>query len=302
MFSRKQPVVVGLIGGLGNQMFQYATGRALALRCGAALKLDLARFASYRKRRYELDALSICAGPASKADLARFRLGPEPPNALHGPWPERLRRLRYGIVRVAPVYHERQFHFDVDVLALRAPVYLSGHWQSEKYFAEFAEVLREELAPRERLEGENAAIAAQIDATTAVSLHVRRGDYVTEPGTNRYHGLCSIDYFRSAAQFIAERVGAIHLFVFSDDLEWCRDNLKLGMPTTFVAANAPDRGFRDMQLMARCRHHVIANSSFSWWGAWLNPSPAKVVVAPHRWFDAGTGDTRDLIPASWVRM
>jgi Glycosyl transferase family 11 len=298
MLSRKQPVVTGLNGGLGNQMFQYAAGRALALRCGAPLKLDLSRYVRDGKRRYELGALSICATPAGKADLARFTLQPD----AESPWRARLKRCRYGIVRAAPVYNERHFHFDADVLALRAPVYLSGYWQTEKYFAEFAAALRRELAPREGLEPENAAIAAAIDATNAVSLHVRRGDYVTEPRTSRYHGVCSIDYFRAAAEFIEKRAGAIHLFVFSDDQEWCRDNLALGMPTTFVAANSPDRGFRDMQLMARCRHHVIANSSFSWWGAWLNPSPTKIVVAPQRWFDAGSADTRDLIPASWVRL
>jgi hypothetical protein len=94
----------------------------------------------------------------------------------------------------------------------------------------------------------------------------------------------------------------MHLFVFSDDQDWVRDNLRFAPPTTLVAANSPDRGFRDMQLMARCRHHIIANSSFSWWGAWLNPASAKIVVAPKRWFAANVNDTRDLLPDGWVSL
>ena len=109
-------------------------------------------------------------------------------------------------------------------------------------------------------------------------------------------------HYRSAIDYIAQRVPGIHLFVFSDDQHWVRENLRFDLPTTLVAANSPDRGFRDMQLMARCRHHIVANSSFSWWGAWLNPSPAKIVVAPSRWFGVDTIDTRDLIPESWVKL
>lgn len=281
-------------------MFQYAAGRALALRCGADLKLDLFGYAAFGKRRYELAPFGVSAEPVSEGELARFRLRPEAQDA----WRRRLRRwlAGHGWPSSSSVYVERQFHFDADVLTLRAPVYLDGYWQTEKYFADVVEVLRREFVPREGLEPENAAVAAQIDASTAVSLHVRRGDYVTEPNTGRLHGLCSMDYFRAAVQFIQMRVGPVHLFVFSDDQDWSRSNLRLGPPTTFVAANSPDRGFRDMQLMARCRHHVIANSSFSWWGAWLNPSPDKIVVAPQRWFSAGDRDTRDLLPEPWVRL
>jgi len=293
-------VVTRLIGGLGNQMFQYAAGRALALRCGAVLKLDLSGYATYGKRRYELEPFAICATPVSEAELAQFGLRPEAQDS----WRRRLRRwlAARGWTSSSSVYVEREFRFDAGVLALRSPVYLDGYWQTEKYFADVAEVLRREFVPREGLEPENAAIAAQIAATTAVSVHVRRGDYVTERRTGRIHGLCSVDYFRAAVQLIQERVGAIHLFIFSDDPEWSRGNLQLGPPTTFVATNSPDRGFRDMQLMARCRHHIIANSSFSWWGAWLNPSPAKIVVAPQRWFKASGRDTRDLLPDSWMRL
>jgi hypothetical protein len=293
-------VVVRLAGGLGNQMFQYAAGRALALRHGAELKLDVSGFDAYRRRRYELDALSIRASLATDADLARFGIEAKPRWRLVERMRRRLRIARKG--RGFPVYREPHFQFDPTIAMLRPPVYLDGYWQSEKYFCDCAATLRSELTASAPFEAANAAISARIDAVTAVSLHVRRGDYADDPKTNRYHGTCSLDYYRRAIDHIVARVGSTHVFVFSDDPPWTRANLRVDAPATFVDVNSADRGFRDIQLMSRCRHHVVANSSFSWWGAWLNPSPEKIVVAPKRWFNADGIDSRDLVPAAWVRL
>jgi hypothetical protein len=296
-------VIVRLIGGLGNQMFQYATGRSVALRCGATLKLDVTGFAAVgaeTERRYELDSFPIHGSAASEADLAGFGRNGKPRS-------RRLDRV-LRLLRISrpddawPVYRESQFQFDPAVPELLAPVYLDGFWQSERYFSAIAGVLREELSAKAPLDPENKALAVGIDAVNAVSLHVRRGDYVSDPATNRFHGICSPDYYQRAVDYIAARAGVPHLFVFSDDQQWTRGNLHFGVPMTFVGANPPDCGYRDMQLMARCRHHIIANSSFSWWGAWLNPSREKIVVAPRQWFGACDNDTRDLIPPNWVRL
>ncbi len=297
-------VVTRLIGGLGNQMFQYATGRAVALRRRAALKLDVTGFAavgSPTKRRYELDSFSIEESVASDADLARFRYTGKPRS------PRLDRVLRFLHMHRAhgaswPVYREPHFHFDPAVPELRPPVYLHGYWQTERYFSDIAGVLRQEFTAKAPLGGDNAALAEAIAAVNAVSLHVRRGDYVSDPATNRYHGICSPDYYQRAVDYITARAGVPHLFVFSDDQQWTRANLRFEVPVTFVGANPPDCGYRDMQLMARCRHHIIANSSFSWWGAWLNPSPEKIVVAPQQWFSSPKNDTRDLLPTPWIRM
>ena len=201
-----------------------------------------------------------------------------------------------------PIYREPHFQFDPALLELRAPVYLDGYWQSERYFSSIAVLLRQELTAKAPLDPKNEALARSIDAVNAVSLHVRRGDYVDNPATTRFHGVCSLDYYQRAIDYISLRVEAPHLFVFSDDPQWTRANLRYAAATTFVDANPPDRGYRDMGLMARCRHHIIANSSFSWWGAWLNPSCEKIVIAPDRWFSAARNDTRDLIPPGWVRL
>lgn len=287
-------VIVRLIGGLGNQLFQYSAGRALAVRTGAKLALDLRDFETYDLRRYELGTFPIAATIATVEELAAIG-APAPPRSLLN---RVLRRLRPAMRH----YREPHYHYDPSFPATLAPVFLDGYWQSERYFVDIAEMLRRELTPRDPLEPENAEIAEQIDALEAVSVHVRRGDYVTNATTNAYHGTCSLEYYRAAFALVRDRVPAAHVFVFSDDTKWTRANLAFDAPTTYVSVNPADRGFRDMQLMSRCRHHVIANSSFSWWGAWLNPRPDKMVIAPGRWFAQGENDTRDLVPASWVKL
>ncbi len=296
-------VITRLIGGLGNQMFQYAAGRALALRCEADLKFDVTGFAavgSHAKRRFELDAFSIHGGAASAADLAQFGRSSKP----RSPRLDRvLAWLRIGRRNGdGTVYREPHFHYDPMVAELRAPVYLDGYWQSEKYFADIDGVLRRDFAAKAALDRENESLGARIGAVNAVSLHVRRGDYVSNPTTNRFHGVCPPDYYHGAVDYIAGRVGAVHLFVFSDDQEWTCANMRFSVPTTFVGVNPSDCGYRDMQLMARCRHHITANSSFSWWGAWLNPSREKIVVAPKHWFGDSRNDARDLVPPTWVQL
>ena len=280
------------MGGLGNQLFQYATARSLAIRTGAELRLDLSSYANDPLRCYELSVFPIIGQVIREAD---DRI--EEPRFIG-----KMKKFLSQLQRKEKYYREPHFHYDPRVKNLSAPVFLEGYWQSEKYFVEDALSLRRELIPFQPLELDNASIAAQINTATAVSLHVRRGDYVANAHTNNYHGVCSIEYYRAAIEYMRHAAGDIHLFVFSDDQEWCKSNLEPNYPTTYATANPPDRGYRDMQLMALCRHHIIANSSFSWWGAWLNPRPDKIVVAPRNWFANSEHDTRDLIPETWVRL
>jgi Glycosyl transferase family 11 len=293
-------IIARLIGGLGNQMFQYAAGRALALRRNADLKLDVSGFSADKRRRYELGALPICAAAATEYDLAGFGID------LRQRWNLAKRVGRYLNVPIRPrsglVYREPHFHYDPGAAVLCPPVYLDGYWQSERYFSHYSDTLRQELTPTIPNDDENAIIAAQIDAANAVALHVRRGDYVNDAKTNKYHGTCSSEYYHRAVEYIAARTERPQFFVFSDEPEWARSNLQFRHPTTLVAANPADRGHLDMALMSRCRHFILANSSFSWWGAWLNASREKIVVAPSRWFNAGPPDTRDLVPRTWVRL
>ncbi|MGE8106566.1 alpha-1,2-fucosyltransferase [Allorhizobium sp. NPDC080224] len=279
-------------------MFQFATGRAVAHRLNAELLLDVSAFTHYDLRRYELDSWAIRARPATRDELARAGVFAAPPTFV--------RRLMQAAGFGLPMnrFQEASFAYDPRILAVKDPAYLDGYFQSARYFADVAGLLREEFVLRAPVDDGNAEVRRKIreSGASAVSLHIRRGDYVTNAHTAQYHGVCSLDYYRRAVTHIAERCPAPRFFVFSDDLDWVRDNLHIDQEMVLVDANGPDSGAWDMALMMACRHHIIANSSFSWWGAWLNPHSDKIIVAPQQWFSAATHDTRDLVPGDWVRL
>lgn len=282
---------VRLIGGLGNQLFQYATGFALARRRGVPLSVDASAFRTYALWPYRLDALCITA--IVRDDLRIGRIARSPLRRLAAQAAHRLGAFPRP-------YFERGFAFDPDVIDLSDGVYLDGYWQSARYFADAGTALRDEF----RFVAPPAEWARryldEITAGEAVSLHVRRGDYVSNAANAAKHGTCSPDYYRRAARRIAERCGREPVFyVFSDDLPWVREHMEIGFEMRFVDADAPGRELEDLRLMQSCRHHIIANSSFSWWGAWLNPQPDKVVVAPARWFADARIDCRDVYPPAW---
>src|SRR3989344_4984067 len=145
----------------------------------------------------------------------------------------------------------------------------------------------------------NKKLASEISGTNSVSVHIRRGDYVTNANTNQFHGLCSLDYYNKAVSFISSKQNEMELFVFSDDIEWCKENLKYDFPIHFVETND---AHSDMYLMSLCKHNIIANSSFSWWGAWLNDNFQKIVVAPSQWIADASVNTQDLIPKGWIKI
>ena len=291
-------VITKLIGGLGNQMFQYAAGRALAVRNGSELLLDLSGFANYTLRPYALDEFRITARPATPAHIEWIRRGERwsPVTRMSRRFPALKALARHHLVT------ERYFHFDPAVTRLRGNIHLDGYWQSEKYFRDVADVIRMELRPRSEPDTRNRELATRIRGASSVSIHVRRGDYVSNAEANAVHGTCSPEYYEKAVAFVAHQVPNPELFVFSDDAAWARENLRFTHPTTHVTHNGADRPHEDMRLMSSCRHHVIANSSFSWWGAWLGDNPDKRVVAPREWFRRRELDTRDLIPDSWTLL
>lgn len=288
-------IIARLLGGLGNQMFQYATGRALALRTGADLKLDLAIYESSTSRAYALGHFPIQAVPATRLEVERLTRIRTPERVL-GRLLRRKPRPRRSHVR------EPDLRFHPEILDLPDDVYLDGYWQSERYFIDAATAIQNELGPPEPESARDREVAAAIDSTESISLHVRRGDYVSSRVAREILGPCGLDYYQRALAMLRERLALPHLFVFSDEPEWARENLDLPLPTTVVDHNDPGDAHRDLALMARCRHHIIANSSFSWWGAWLAPRPDKIVIAPRRWFAREDLSADDLVPEPWMRL
>lgn len=292
-------IISSIIGGLGNQMFQYAAGRALSLGREQPFRLDTSDFAGYGLHQgFELQRVFNC--PAEIAAEAEVR------SILDWQFSSGIRRvvtrLGLAVFRRDGFIVEPHFHYWPEINNVPQDCYLVGCWQSEKYFQDAASVIRADFTFKSPLTNRNAELDEQIRQVNAVSLHVRRGDYAENLQTNATHGLCSLDYYRSAIQYVYDRVEQPHFFVFSDDIAWVKNNLKMDLPCQYVDHNHGLESYNDMHLMSLCRHHIIANSSFSWWGAWLNPGSEKIVIAPIKWFVSQKKSTQDLIPTSWVSL
>ena len=291
--SRKV-IITKLMGGLGNQMFQYALGRRLAYERGVPLKLDLTWFSDAPNmgadtvREYVLDGWRIQASIATSEDLSCLparnsflaRLGLAPSRAIR----------------------ERGFAFNAAVLRAPRSVHLTGYWQSEKYFKTIRDTLLRDFTLAAPPCPHAAQLLPQLRELRPIAVHVRRGDYVRNRVTNAFHGLCSIEYYKAAAARLAEQVSEPAFLLFSDDVDWTRDNLRLKWPATYVQHDSACSPHQDIWLMSHCSHHIIANSSYSWWGAWLCPNVEKTVIAPKQWFRNPQIDTRDLIPEGWARI
>ena len=292
-------LIVQLSGGLGNQLFQYAAGRALALRRGEPVWLDTCSYVGHAGRVYALDQFHIKAHPAPQEILRHFA------RDIDNSFPNRMRRKLAAWLRRPPsvVRERRPFQYDPQLFDdLNKDVFLVGHWQNEGYFREIAPQIRRELTLTAPAQGINAEMLGAISRSTSVSLHVRRGDYVANQATLAFHGTCPPDYYHRAVEIIVQRVAAPHFFVFSDDITWVKENLALPQPATYVAHNGPEAAHEDLRLLSACKHHVIANSTFSWWGAWLSDWPDKIVIAPHRWLNDPRYDASDIIPPGWLRL
>lgn len=268
-------IISQIVGGLGNQMFLYALGKSVALKNKTKFKIDISVYSNYKLRKYSLNNLLI---ERTVANLIEIFL-----------WKNFFK------------FQEKNFRFDKNVF-LRKNAYFVGYYQSPKYFEWIRGDLVREFSPKASASGKNFDAAKKIQKENSVSIHVRRGDYVSNQITNAYHGVCSLNYYKQAVEIIRNKVQKPFFYIFSDDKNWVKKNIKTGNAQVFVDWNNADNSFEDMRLMSLCKHNIIANSTFSWWGAWLNKNPNKIVIAPQKWFANKTIDTSDLIPHSWFRL
>lgn len=278
-------IVTRLHGRLGNQMFQYAAARALALRSDVPVAID-ARTALHRGEGVLTRVFDL---PLSEPDTL-------PPSREEAP----LRYAAWRYLRRPPVLRrERGLGYNPEIENWGDGSYLHGYWQSERYFSDVAETIREDFTFPAISDPDNAEMAARIGDTLSIALHVRRGDYVALEA----HALCDQAYYDEALKRVLNGLeGEPTVFVFSDDPGWARENLELPCAKVVVDHNGSDRDFEDMRLMSLCDHNVIANSSFSWWAAWLNRNQHKRVAAPTRWFGDPSMHNPDILPESWMRI
>lgn len=288
-------IITYLCGGLGNQMFQYAAGRAVALRCKADLLLNVAWYAASHSdatpRHFSLNVFpGVCGRPVSDTWQDAGGLGVR-----------LMRRVRFFMPFAIRGYvHEPSFNYWPGIDRVQAPAQLSGFWQTEKYFEDAALQIRADFVfpalPEDVEIGlRNKILAAQ----HSISVHVRMGDYVSNPGA-AMHNVITPQYYARALRYFHDKYGPCSLFLFSDEPDRAASFFNAhGHELTIVDTNA--EAHHDMHLMSLCRHHIIANSSFSWWGAWLGGDDG-VTVAPARWFASSNANTADVCPEAWLRV
>ncbi len=286
-------IVVRLQGGMGNQMFQYALGRVLAIKNSTELKLDTSFFdiKTTPIRVYDLDVFNITANIATKKDI---------------PVMYRLFNNKF-IIKLISTFkkitknkgQEKCFSFDSNILSSGSDMYIDGYWQSPKYFAGFEDVIRKDFTLKNPPAQNIQTLSEEIINNNSLCIHVRRGDYVG----NKAHEVVDAEYYKKGIEQVSKMTTIEKIYVFSDDIEWCKNNLKFEFPTMFVDESfAGAKGEGHMFLMSCCKSFIIANSSFSWWAAWLCNNLDKIVVCPKTWFPDSTIDTSDLIPESWIRI
>ncbi len=286
-------IKVRIIGGLGNQMFQYAAAKSLAIRNNSKVSANVSAFSDYKTHPLRINELNCDCEFDYKADIKYKLLD--------------LRFFGKFFSKVLSLFNnfyvEKELPFDRGFFDFKDNSVLVGYFQSEKYFDDIRELLLKEFTLKSELEGMDLVIAKQILNTNSIAIHVRRGDYVSVKSANDVHGVCGKEYFEKALSHM-ERLCLLTdsstLFVFSDDILWCKENLLFEYRTVFVDGNA-EKPEIDILLMSMCKHQVISNSTFSWWGAWLNSNPDKCVIAPFRWFRT-LHDSTDIVPVKWVRL
>lgn len=277
-------VVTVLIGGLGNQMFQCASAYALASKLDSQMAFDISILKNDPIRNFALGPFNI---PATLIETEIENLS----------W---FKKLVMGIPSKIKNYKEQKdFVFDENFLKQKDPIRLNGYWQNPRYF----DALREEVVKLFHFKLSGSAKTWEdkiLSSHHSVSLHVRRGDYISNQHTNTVHGTCSLAYYQEALKIIKNQLATdFTTFIFSDDPEWCQTNFdfvddKVVMPII--------GDVEDLTLMSRCQHNIIANSSYSWWAAYLNNFENKNVVAPLKWFNEADHNTEELTPKNWIRI
>lgn len=295
-------IVIRLEGGLGNQMFQYAFGRALSLQNNCELFFDDSYFKNQygdrfdnglSRRKLELDIFSF------HLSLWNNRICNFFPNNFFQKTILKIEK----IVGIKSLVHETEYGFhDSYCTNIKRYTYFVGYWQSPIYFEKFRKTLLNDFIfklPSTR----NFSLEESIRKSNSISIHVRRGDYLNSIDVNSVHGLCSIEYYKNATSIISEKFINIKWFIFSDDIAWCKQNFNWLKDINLIDSNE-DLAYYDMYLMSICKHNIIANSSFSWWGGWLNDNPDKIVIGPSRWFSniELNSQFKGILPLNWLSI
>jgi len=275
-------IVTKLIGGLGNQMFQYATGRSLSKKLNTELWLDLSGFNKYKTWGYTLDIFNL-----------NTKISPDKLNTI-------IKAIRKTPLKKHIIFEEKKYTFDSNLAKYQFPfLYLDGYWQSYKYFQDISDTIREDFTFHGERTKNYARQINRIKKSNSVSVHVRRGDYLTNPSANKFFCNIGIDYYKKSKKMIDSQTTDPVYYIFSDDILWCKKNLTFFKNSYYVENNKMSQ---DLELMSLCKNHITANSTFSWWGAWLGNSKSGITITPKSWFTDKDYPIRDLIPQGWIKL
>lgn len=283
-------------------MFQFAFGNAISINTGQQVNYCIDTIPSYDSARiFDLEnAFHIVVPRATPEDVSNIlRAWRSLPSMRRI-----LSRLNNNFLSGPNFLTDKNFYPSSKLTSkIQKSAYFHGYWQSEDFFISHENIIRNLFQFRGELSSENQEIITRIKLGQSIAMHIRRGDYVTNPKANAMHGVLNADYYFSALASLRRRVPNARLFVFTDDPNWVQTEVVGKMENSeCVNINSGGNSFRDMQLMSICEHNIVANSSFSWWSAWLNPNPKKIVIAPKKWFYDESISDKSLIPASWERM
>ena len=296
--------IVRLMGGLGNQMFQYAFGRRLGLESGNGVQFDTENGFLHDPygRRFALDAFHTTVVHAEPRDI---------PLGMNwaSPW-HRMAKAGWGCMpraRRCVVYEAMPFRFDENVISTRTnSSYYVGYWQHEKWFSPIQEVLKKDFTLRVSPREDVVHLMKEMGQSRSISIHLRsyqdvgpRGNVIRQ--TKKYHEACTADYYERAVEKIGCTAGTVG-YVFSDNSKWAKDVLRLPIPCHHVSDVCLCSDVEEMIMMSSCQHHIISNSTFSWWGAWLGRNSEKRVVAPQMWIRGIPEEVVDICPPHWVRL
>ncbi|MCF8321922.1 MAG: alpha-1,2-fucosyltransferase [Flavobacterium sp.] len=292
-------IIIKLQGGLGNQMFQYALASILAKNNKETVLIDNSFFDLTEKklghtpRKFELDVFENPYAYALSTDIFFFK--------RLSIFNKMKKKLGFNYPKI---YDETYYGFYRKVLLTKSPVYLRGYFQSYKYFIGYENFIKGLFSfPIDKLDSINKQMLIAIRGANTIGIHIRRGDYVNDKFTQQFHGNCSLDYYVRAISLLTMKNIDFTLFFFSDDSDWVKDQfLDLPYPKQFISHNKDKDSWKDMLLMSSCSHNIIANSSFSWWAAWLNANPEKTVIAPKEWFKAKDIENTTLLPEEWIKI
>lgn len=281
-------ITVRISGGLGNQMFQYAFGRKLSIKKKENLILDLSSYDNYNLFKFGLNCYDL------KCDFINRKL------FYNDKYIRKICKqlASFGLNRFFNYYIEKElFKFDKNAILTNANYYL-GSWQSFKYFEDITEVIINDFKIDKVLNQKYLELTDQMSLSESISLHIRRGDYFSDKRSQKDHGVLGLDYFERALNFVISHMVNPRVYVFSDDMNWVKNHFKTKYSVHYISDSFSEPEI-SINLMSKCKHNIIANSSFSWWGAWLNQNPDKIIIAPKIWM-RNNHTSPDLVPGEWT--